>query len=236
MKMEDTFKLKPMAGTSYFGGKSGSGTYQKIINQIPPHDTFISGFLGKCGILRNKRPAKFNFGVDIDPKVIEFWECDDRLKLVNESFMETIEIFRQVACITFIYLDPPYPLSARRSRKKVYNYEMTDEEHIDLLKYIKKMRCMIAISTYPNSLYQTMLRDWRSISFDSQTRQGKATELLYMNYPEPKELHDYRYIGDDFRERELIKKRNRSLRRKIKNLDQLERNKLFNQLREEYKI
>jgi hypothetical protein len=27
-----------------------------------------------------------------------------------------------------------------------------------------------------------------------------------MNYPEPKELHDYRYLGNNFRQRERIKR------------------------------
>ena len=42
---------------SYYGGKSGAGIYQQIINQIPPHEAFISGCLGYCGIMRHKRPA-----------------------------------------------------------------------------------------------------------------------------------------------------------------------------------
>lgn len=33
---------------TYFGGKGGSGVYQAIINQIPPHNSFVSGFLGHC--------------------------------------------------------------------------------------------------------------------------------------------------------------------------------------------
>lgn len=31
---------------NYLGGKNGSGVYQAIINLLPPHDTYIEGFLG----------------------------------------------------------------------------------------------------------------------------------------------------------------------------------------------
>lgn len=43
---------------TYPGGKSGTGTYQTIINLQPPHRVFISALLGHCGIMRNKRPAE----------------------------------------------------------------------------------------------------------------------------------------------------------------------------------
>ena len=42
------------------------------------------------------------------------------------------------------------------------------------------------------------------------TRGGRlATEWVWMNYPEPIALHDYRYLGEDFREREPIKRKKR---------------------------
>lgn len=40
------------------GGKDGSGVAQRLINQIPPHDVFVSPFLGDCAILRKKLPAE----------------------------------------------------------------------------------------------------------------------------------------------------------------------------------
>jgi len=49
------------------GGKAGAGTYQKIINQIPPHDIYVEAFLGDGAIIRRKRPALRNIGVEVDP-------------------------------------------------------------------------------------------------------------------------------------------------------------------------
>ena len=67
---------------------------------------------------------------------------------------------------------------------------------------------MVMISGYWSALYADALQGWHTVSFQAMTRSGKpATEWLWMNYPEPAALHDYRYLGADFRERERIKKR-----------------------------
>src|SRR3954451_2058388 len=55
------------------GGKDGSGVVQRLINQIPPHDVFVSAFLGDCAILRKKLPAKLSIGIDLDRANIERW-------------------------------------------------------------------------------------------------------------------------------------------------------------------
>jgi hypothetical protein len=83
------------------------------------------------------------------------------------------------------------------------------------------------ISGYWSEMYAKELAGWNSTHFQAQTRQGPATEWVWMNYPEPTELHDYRYIGGDFRERENIKKRLGTIKRKIGNLSEIERRALL---------
>lgn len=50
-----------------------------------------------------------------------------------------------------------------------------------------------------------------------------ATEWLWMNYPRPVKLHDYRYLGDDFRERERIKRKKARWIDRLARMDILER-------------
>lgn len=59
---------------SYPGGKGA--LYQWLINQIPPHDIFISTHLGQCAIMRYKRPARINIGIDLDETVIDAWRYE----------------------------------------------------------------------------------------------------------------------------------------------------------------
>ena len=45
---------------SYLGSKAASGVYQKIIAEMPPHDTYIETHLGSGAVMFFKPPAKRN--------------------------------------------------------------------------------------------------------------------------------------------------------------------------------
>lgn len=56
-----------VASMSYAGGKEGPGVFQTIINLMPSHSTYIEPFLGNAAVMRHKKPARLNIGVDLDP-------------------------------------------------------------------------------------------------------------------------------------------------------------------------
>ncbi len=101
---------------------------------------------------------------------------------------------------TLIYADPPYVLSARQGRL-YYDHEMTDEQHVRLLALLQACNCNVLLSGYPCQLYADALKGWRCISYRARTRGRTVTECLWANFPEPTELHDYRFAGKNFRER-----------------------------------
>lgn len=235
---------------SYMGGKSRSGTYQMIINQIPRHQLYIAGFAGKEGVFQNMRTDAKVLFIERNPKLIPFYQSlgfyeSAFIPLLN-NFTGKRKLYRTDDAISFfrehrkfydcpeifIYLDPPYPLSSRKSNSR-YEFELTDTDHEHLLSLITKFRSApIAISTYPNELYKKVLGDhnWRVIEFQSRTRGRTATEQLWMNYPEPKDLHDYQYLGEDYRERERIARMQNRWKAKFKELPDLERNAMLQQL------
>lgn len=198
--------------STYPGGKRKSGVYQTLINMIPPHNSYIEPFLGGGAIMRFKRPANSQFGVDADLAVIQMWHEHNKfgvthLHIEQGDGLEWIaghRLYRD----DFLYLDPPYLMSTRSTKERIYKHEFaTETEHAKLLKLIKGLRCMVMISGYYSPLYARRLERWRCVSFQSTNRAGKpTTEYVWMNYPEPLELHDYRYLGRDYREREAIKK------------------------------
>lgn len=57
----------------YPGGKSGPGVYHRLINLMPPHQTYIEPFLGGGAVMRLKLPAPYSIGVDLDAAVIRQW-------------------------------------------------------------------------------------------------------------------------------------------------------------------
>lgn len=212
----------------YFGGKNQDGVYHTIINQIPPHKRYIEPFLGGGAIMRRKRPAdQENIGIDLDENAIRYFKSvlgEDKkipnLKLINSNALKTLSLIKEVnwqfGPETFIYCDPPYPMISRTDKRSRYRFEMSDPDHMKLLDIIKHLKCPVMISTYPNAMYEAELKGWRKVSFNSVKSNGTiADELLFMNYPEPVLLHDYRYIGENSGNRQDI---NRRIQRTVKRI------------------
>lgn len=105
-----------------------------------------------------------------------------------------------------VYCDPPYMPETLRSPCQ-YNFELSDAQHFELLRVLRTLPCRVMISGYWTLLYSKVLRKWNSIHYQAQTRgRHVATEWLWFNFPEPVALHDYRYLGSNFREREYLKR------------------------------
>jgi DNA adenine methylase len=212
---------------NYPGGKGV--IYQRFINLMPPHEAYIETHLGGGAIIRKKHPAKRNIGIEIDPNVIKMWAITDTktdLELIHGDAVKYLKS-HQFTGKELIYCDPPYPRESRKKHYPQYKYEYTTEQHIQLLEVIKSLPCMVMISSYKTPLYTESLKGWNTISFPATTHHGMATEWIWMNYPPPVELHDYRYLGDTFRDRERIKRRAKKLVSKLKRMPILERQALL---------
>lgn len=214
---------------AYPGGKNGSGIYQKLINLMPPHRMYIEPFLGSGAIMRLKRPATSSIGIDSDDDVVESFRATvPGLTLLNADALAWLAN-TDVCGATLLYLDPPYLMHTRSSQRAIYRHEFSDKQHSELLRIIKRLPCMVMISGYWSHLYADALRDWRTVTFQANTRGGRmATEWVWLNFPEPLELHDYRYLGDDYRERERIKRKQLRWRSRLKRMDGMERYALLN--------
>lgn len=220
--------------TSYPGGKGGDGVFQTIINQIPPHITYIEPFLGGGAIMRHKLLAETNIGVDMDQSAIDNFPRMGA-RLIHGDGIQYLA--RSPHCeepTTFVYCDPPYLMASRSSKRNIYTVEMGSmDEHLHLLEVLLKLPCMVALSGYPNDLYDQILVGWRSIEFKAMTRAAvQHTEKLWMNYPEPVELHDYRYLGDDYRERERIKRKKLRWKTRLERMPAQERYALLATIKE----
>jgi 16S rRNA G966 N2-methylase RsmD len=215
----------------YPGGKNGSGVYQWIINQIPPHDGYAEPFLGGGAILQAKRPALSSIAVDLDPVAVRRFQGKGAalgipdLTVIQGDGIEWLEDMQPVLSERdFVYLDPPYLMSTRKSQRDLYAHELSDDDHRRLLAIILNLRCMVAISGYWSEMYNEALESWRSSTFNTMTRGGSpATEYLWMNYAPPVALHDYRYLGYNFRERERIKRKKTRWLKRLETMPDAER-------------
>lgn len=219
---------------NYPGGKGG--VYQKLINLMPPHDIYIETYLGGGAVMRNKCPAHVNIGIEIDPNVIDMWSDITTPKSMQLICGDSIEFMKeyQYTGKEFVYCDPPYLRNTRKKHYPLYKYEYTVEQHIELLQVIKSLPCMVMISGYKSSLYVDSLKSWNHHSFQAKSQNGVATEWVWMNYSHPKELHDYHFLGDNFRERERIKNRTKRWLSRLSKMPALERQALLSAIYSAY--
>lgn len=108
--------------------------------------------------------------------------CCERLKdaqIENTDALTLIERYNDES--TLIYLDPPYLQNLRK--KNMYKCEMSDEQHIEMLKLIKKSKSKIILSGYDNELYNSELFNWVTSEKETTAQMGlHRTEKLWMNF------------------------------------------------------
>ena len=211
-----------MTNRKFPGGKGG--TYQRYINLMPPHEVYIESHLGGGAIMRYKQKAKRNIGIEIDPEVIKHWTSESQTGF-EFLWRDAIPFLRDYPFTgtELVYCDPPYIRETRKKHYPLYKYEYSHSQHVELLEVIKSLPCMVMISGYESQLYMESLKSWHVHSFQAATQHGMATEWIWMNYSQPVQLHDYRYLGDNFREREKIKLRTQKWSARFRSLSVLER-------------
>ncbi|EMH9172735.1 DNA adenine methylase [Klebsiella pneumoniae] len=218
---------------SYLGSKAASGVYQKIIAEMPPHDTYIETHLGGGAVMLRKPPAKKNWGIDIDPETIEAFNQDnpDFLdRLADTLFIDVgdaVEFLRRFdyasAGRVLIYSDPPY-LHETRSSSARYRHEYSVSDHHRLLQCLCAMpeNVSVIVSGYPSSVYDNALPGWRSKEFQAMTRGGVRTEKIWMNYQEGA-AYSHAFAGSDYNDRYRIKRKAQRWKKKFAALAPAER-------------
>ena len=221
---------------TYDGGKNGEGVWQTIINQMPPHRAYVELFLGSGAVMRRKRPApELNIGVEIDPVTAAAVRPEMTAVDVIEGC--ALEWLRRegmaAAADVLIYADPPYLLTTRSQQRDLYRREFGGPaEHTDLLTLLDRTKALAVISGYRSSLYDELLPEpkWRRLDFVAGSRGGPRLESLWMNFPDPAELHDYRYLGKNRTQRQRIRRKLHRWQTRLTALPALERAALLSAL------
>ena len=199
----------------YPGGKGLS--FRQLINLMPPHEVYIETHLGGGSAMRKKRPAIRNIGIEANPDVVNKWKETEQVdfELIHDDALEYLSGY-PFQGNELLYCDPPYLRELRRSQKKIYKYDYTVKQHIDFLEFIKTLPCMVMISGYYSELYANALSDWQTFNFQATIRKKTSTEWIWMNYTHPIQLHDYRYLGDNHRQREQLKRKTQRWQKRLK--------------------
>jgi len=113
----------------------------------------------------------------------------ERLKGVTIESRPAIEVMAQHdRSDTLHYVDPPYMHETRAQGNKydlgwrMYRYEMTNDQHVELLEYLRATAGMVILSGYSAPLYDDMLFDWRRIEKETFADGARPrVEVLWIN-------------------------------------------------------
>lgn len=121
----------------------------------------------------------------------------DALGLIVERFKGVIVEHRDAKMVmaqhdgpdALHYVDPPY-LAETRSQKRyrdgsryhVYAHELTDEDHVELLAFLRTLRGMVILSGYPHAIYDDALKGWLRVERIALADGARPrTECLWIN-------------------------------------------------------
>lgn len=89
-----------------------------------------------------------------------------------------------------IYLDPPYVAETRSLKKRggkpshAYKFEMTSEEHAELLTRADACKAAVVLSGYPSEAYDSLLHGWERHETAAHADGAlDRTEVLWLNPP-----------------------------------------------------
>jgi DNA adenine methylase len=206
--------------TGYPGSKGASGVAERTVSIIPAHRVWVSGFLGQCAVTRLKLPGDVDLGFDRDPDIVARWQDSGpaHVRVILGNSIQWLDTHRGKIDRTWtVYLDPPYILDSRTSKKRLYRFEMRSvERHREMLGQVVDLPCNLMICHYAHPLYLELLAGWHIERMISSTRGGPREELVFCNFdPAAVERHDVRFLGNNYRERERIKRKKQRWARRL---------------------
>ena len=204
----------------YPGGKAK--TFHHVVNLMPPHRVYIEPFLGLGSVMKAKRRSEIEFGIDLDYRALELSNLiNTGIHLVQGDGIGFLEKY-PFEGDEVVYCDPPYYPEVRK-RSRVYRFDFDHFEHVRFLELVSGLNARIIISGYEHKIYNQYLKSWNVRTFKAKAHDGIREERLWFNFTLPTKLHDYRYLGSNFRERQAIQRRISRIKNRLSNLTAQER-------------
>ena len=95
-----------------------------------------------------------------------------------------------------VYLDPPYMKDTRTLHGDQYHFEMSDQEHEELLKTVLNHNGKVIISGYDHEMYNDYLKGWDKQTIKSRIeRGGVREETIWMNYRVYEQITAFGLLG-----------------------------------------
>ena len=107
----------------------------------------------------------------------------NRLRGVIIENRPAIEVMAQHDSFqTLHYVDPPYLLATRSDPRKDYAHELTDDDHRQLLAFLRTLKGSVILSGYASDIYDSALSDWKRVTRVALADGAKEREeVLWIN-------------------------------------------------------
>jgi len=211
------FTEQPAPLKNYPGRKGAAGAWQQILSNIPKCELFIECMAGS-GLISSLVKGCQLIVNDIDKTVIDkIAYAADNVNFLHLHYKAILKRFNNGSAGRVFYFDPPYLMETRSYQGKLYRHEWKKSDHLEFLKIVSKITSPVLISHFPCQLYDTRLKNWRKITYNTMTRAGARMENLYMNFSQPVLLQTYQHTGKNFTDRQRIKRKVERLIERLKN-------------------
>jgi DNA adenine methylase len=112
----------------------------------------------------------------------------ERLREAQIERRPALDVIRAFASLsTLVYADPPYVLDAvnpARKGRRIYDHQMTDDEHEELLAVLLEHPGPVLLSGYDSPLYRRLEEQagWARVDTRARAEKGsKREEILWLN-------------------------------------------------------
>lgn len=189
-ELERMIGLTPWSREEYYACTNRNGSIVKVDNEIE----MARRFLVRCwqsmsGKLDARTGWRHDIKCDCGQNHVKTWlRLPQRIRMfasrLKDAQIENRDaselMLRYKLPNVCIYVDPPYVLSTRAG--KIYQDEMTDQQHINLLEILINHPGPVLLSGYDSEMYSEYLKSWETKYKSSSTDSGKKRqEVLWLN-------------------------------------------------------
>ncbi|HHQ1838511.1 DNA adenine methylase [Acinetobacter baumannii] len=163
--LEEKLYLTPFARTEFYDA------YDETENPVEKARRMIiraqMGF-GSAGATKGKTGFRMAGGRQKNYEIALWERYPNRLLQFAERLKQVLIENQPAAKVisqyddenTLFFVDPPYVRSTRTSNMTAYRYEMSDQDHIDLLDQLNQVKGKVILSGYDHEIYNSRLTHW----------------------------------------------------------------------------
>jgi DNA adenine methylase len=167
----------------------GLGLVDKAVAFFYVNRFALSGNLDESFLIwRKKNKADFYEGVK--DRLLAIHKRLKGVLVLNQDWKDVVRKYDGSNVVS--YLDPPYILGTRSGSEGIYAYEMSNEEHEELVDICLRLKGKVILSGYQNEIYRRLEESgWirldreiclRSVAVGQGQEKPRRVESVWLNY------------------------------------------------------